>query len=430
MKTLFYIALTFSFSFNLSAQWVEQENGTDENLCRVFFLDENNGWTIGLDGWYTVSGLIIQKTTNAGEDWIDISPTTPMLSVYYKSIWFTDQHTGYIGCYLGSGGWHSRDPYCLKTFDGGATWEYETSVLMQSTYLPGIEDVFFIDEMRGWMVRGYKVYTTSEGISGDFGNSISLSEFLYSIHFINQNEGWVAGNNGLVAKTEDGGLSWNELSTGITDNLKSVYFVNSSNGWAVGYSNDNGIIIKSTDGGQAWHNTNFPSTKTLRYIHFINENIGWACGSVASSPSDKGVILYTVDGGDTWEVQHIENNCTVLYDMAFPNNNIGWAVGSDGILLKNTYVGVNDDTHFTRSLHIRPNPLKTSTILEYELSQPEKVTLTIYDHLGKQVYQTNENQPQGRQQIKWNAERFADGIYYYSLQVGDEIANGKMVKVR
>ena len=27
-------------------------------------------------------------------------------------------------------------------------------------------------------------------------------------------------------------------------------------------------------------------------------------------------------------------------------------------------------------------------------------------------------------------ENLADGVYYYQLQVGDEFANGKMVKVR
>jgi hypothetical protein len=79
---------------------------------------------------------------------------------------------------------------------------------------------------------------------------------------------------------------------------------------------------------------------------------------------------------------------------------------------------------------IYPNPFSTLTTLSYELKQPEKVTMSIYNHLGKLVYQTQENQSQGVQQLIWNAERFADGIYYYRLQVGDAVANGKMVKVR
>ena len=35
-----------------------------------------------------------------------------------------------------------------------------------------------------------------------------------------------------------------------------------------------------------------------------------------------------------------------------------------------------------------------------------------------------------QQQLIWNAEGYADGIYYYKLQVDDEVTNGMMVKVR
>ena len=77
-----------------------------------------------------------------------------------------------------------------------------------------------------------------------------------------------------------------------------------------------------------------------------------------------------------------------------------------------------------------PNPFNTSITVSYELQQPEKVSLNIYNQMGKQVYQKQENQLQGKQQLIWNAENFADGIYYYRLQVGEQVTNGKMVKVR
>lgn len=77
-----------------------------------------------------------------------------------------------------------------------------------------------------------------------------------------------------------------------------------------------------------------------------------------------------------------------------------------------------------------PNPFTTATTLSYELNKSEKVTLSIYNHLGQLLYQTQENQPQGSQQLSWNAEAYAFGIYYYRLKAGDKVANGKMVKVR
>lgn len=94
-------------------------------------------------------------------------------------------------------------------------------------------------------------------------------------------------------------------------------------------------------------------------------------------------------------------------------------------------IGTNDFNWSNSNIVIvYPNPFSTSTTLSYELQQPERVTLRIYDFLGKQVYQTQENQSQGQQQLIWNAEGYADGVYYYRLQIGDAVVSGKMVKVR
>jgi hypothetical protein len=94
--------------------------------------------------------------------------------------------------------------------------------------------------------------------------------------------------------------------------------------------------------------------------------------------------------------------------------------------------GTDDISEYNngQSVMIFPNPFMTSATIEYELRQPENVSLSIYNHLGQIVYQTEENQPQGKQQLIWNANRYAEGVYYYRLQVGDDIANGKIVKVR
>jgi len=89
-----------------------------------------------------------------------------------------------------------------------------------------------------------------------------------------------------------------------------------------------------------------------------------------------------------------------------------------------------DEIRILNNVTKGPTPFATSTTFSYELKQPEKVSLSIYNHLGQLIYQTQENQSQGKQQLIWNAEGYADGIYYYRLRVGDAVANGKMVKVR
>jgi hypothetical protein len=82
------------------------------------------------------------------------------------------------------------------------------------------------------------------------------------------------------------------------------------------------------------------------------------------------------------------------------------------------------------TLSVTPNPFTKSTTIEYELRHPETASLSIYNHLGQIVYQTQERQPQGKQQLVWYSESYAEGVYYYRLKAGDAVANGKMVKVR
>jgi len=79
---------------------------------------------------------------------------------------------------------------------------------------------------------------------------------------------------------------------------------------------------------------------------------------------------------------------------------------------------------------IYPNPFSTSTTIEYQLDQPSDVTLTIFNHLGEQVELIRHHQQSGKQQITWNAEGLPPGMYFYTIQAGDQVATGKMVLVR
>lgn len=97
----------------------------------------------------------------------------------------------------------------------------------------------------------------------------------------------------------------------------------------------------------------------------------------------------------------------------------------------NPMVNINDQID-TRNfiIKITPNPFTTSTTIEYQLDYPSDVTLSIFNHLGKQVEFISQQQPQGKQKISWNAEGLSQGIYFYTLKAGDQLATGKMVLVR
>jgi len=69
---------------------------------------------------------------------------------------------------------------------------------------------------------------------------------LYSIWFTNSNTGYAVGNGGILLKTSDGGISWNELTSGTYNYLLSVRFTDDKTGYLVGGF---GTILKITDEG-------------------------------------------------------------------------------------------------------------------------------------------------------------------------------------
>lgn len=66
-------------------------------------------------------------------------------------------------------------------------------------------------------------------------------------------------------------------------------------------------------------------------IFFLNQNLGWAVGNY-------GHILKTTDGGETWNHQN-SGVTQELNDVEFIDENIGWAVGMNGVVLHSTNGG-------------------------------------------------------------------------------------------
>ena len=83
---------------------------------------------------------------------------------------------------------------------------------------------------------------------------------------------------------------WYQQNSGTTANLNAVTFVDTNNGFAVGW---NGIILKTTNGGLDWNSQQIGSFARLTGVSFIDENNGWVVG-------DSSIIIHTTDGGESW----------------------------------------------------------------------------------------------------------------------------------
>lgn len=65
-----------------------------------------------------------------------------------------------------------------------------------------------------------------------------------------------------------------------------------------------------------------------------------------------------------------------------------------------------------------PNPFNPTTTIRYQLSENSRVTLRIYDMLGKVVATLVDHiEDAGYKSVEWNANRIASGLYFYRLEV-------------
>jgi len=70
-----------------------------------------------------------------------------------------------------------------------------------------------------------------------------------------------------------------------------------------------------------------------------------------------------------------------------------------------------------------PNPFNATTNISFVLSVPNRVSLIIYDLLGRQALSsTNEELPAGKHSIEFNAADLASGLYIYKLTAEINIA--------
>jgi hypothetical protein len=68
--------------------------------------------------------------------------------------------------------------------------------------------------------------------------------------------------------------------------------------------------------------------------------------------------------------------------------------------------------------HNYPNPFNPSTVINYKLPVRSDVNLKIFDTLGREVAAlVNKREDAGNKSVRWNAENFPTGVYFYRMQV-------------
>lgn len=295
-----------------SPAWEALPIGTKADFHAVWFADAMHGWIAG--GSYEITGGFVGRTSDGGKTWRFVSNLTKRDRMSVTAVHFFDTERGIAATSSGP---------MLSTSDAGEHW---TLVDKQdaSTNCP-------------------VCFPSTSAVAGS-----------RAIQFIDDRNGWVAGMQASLARTADGGVTWEPVSTPIVGserpNFWDVSFIDSQYGWVVG---EEGSMLSTTDGGITWtrRSTGLKDAHsapkleripraggtvtvdagdrtpgfTISAVRFIDRNRGWITGFYAGL--GRSLILRTDDAGANWVVD-ADIAGEELYALFVQKSDTAWAIGA------------------------------------------------------------------------------------------------------
>ncbi|MFD2518230.1 T9SS type A sorting domain-containing protein [Salinimicrobium flavum] len=248
--------------------------------------------------------LFFCYTSRAQTSWELLNPTPSYEAG--KKVVFTSADKGFI----------ITQKDLLYTVDAGATWNKKMD-------LPGANDIHFLGDLGYMAGSNGSVYVSKDG--GDTWAQVNTgsNENFNTVQIINETTIVLTGSNSIV-RTDDGGATWQDHIVEGYYKVNKTFFTSPLTGHAVC---NGGFILKTSDGGKTWKVTESTNTFPNDFfaVYFVNENTGFA-----SKQHD--ALLKTSDGGETW--QKMGSTTDAFYTFFFLDESTGYAAGEHGAVYK------------------------------------------------------------------------------------------------
>ncbi len=370
-KILFVFTLLSSLfygQYNWTTFSYPPSNGTGR-YDDIFFLNENLGW--GVRGG---TGAVF-KTENGGISWTQQTVNGPA-NQYYRNIEFLNENIGFLGTLNSS---------FYKTTDGGNSWNKVNNISPYPDAICGLDCVgtSTVYGCGAWFSPAYIIKSTDSGNTWQYIDMSAYANALVEIVFINENVGFVAGNDNdgaVILKTFDGGASWTRIYSSnipneyvwkmqLLDNNKIFCSIESE-------APNTGKLLKSVNGGFTWETKDFPDIY-VQAVGFTSETHGWMGGHHTG-------FYETFDGGNSWTNTGIGGSLNRIF---FVNNNLAYAAGSNlyKMTTGNLEVKENPGENQERKLKVEvaPNPVKDKLNLTIHFLHSDHIIVGLYDASGK-----------------------------------------------
>lgn len=180
---------------------------------------------------------------------------------------------------------------------------------------------------------------------------------LRRVCFLDSIQGWVAGEQGAILKTTNGGETWLQQFSRPANSIRDLFMLDSRFGWAVttqlpdtaGWYGT--LLLKTTNGGDEWSTSQFPQ-RFFYTITFLDSLNGWMGG-------ETGSIFHSVDGGVNWFEAATDSTVFshwAVRNLKFNSPQYGMAVGGKfdvaGVVWRTT-----DGGQHWASYGVGPEPL-------------------------------------------------------------------------
>lgn len=315
--------------------WVNQSGAisTLVNLRGVHFVSARQGWVVGDQG-------TILHTVDAGGSWV--AQTSFSTAYTLTAVAFSTVASGIV---VGSAG------RILRTTNGGTTWSALVGVDTDGG--KGLNDVVFQDDTRGWIVgNGGLVLRTNNG--GASWTRVLPSVTLNDLERVSfprfvaggappadpYGRGWIVGGAGTILTSADFGQSWRIVTPFVTtDPLFGVARRTTAAAIAVGSNNRVAVTTASADTA-TWALAPAPNPfVNLAAVAWSDASLlpgsAWAVGR--RSDLAQPVVLFSLDAGQSWTAQLLPASAPLagnqLEDVFFLDDQRGWAVGTQGLVL-------------------------------------------------------------------------------------------------
>lgn len=208
-------------------------------------------------------------------------------------------------------------------------------VRQQSGTMAWLHSVYFLDARRGWVAgsNGTVLVTTDGGENWKMVATRPTEDTIRDIYFADAQTGWIVCERDIyklrtadeartyMMKTVDGGRTWQKVNlAGADARLVRAIFTEGGRAWAFGEA---GVLYSTSDAGASWARRPSPTRYLLLGGTFLDSERGWLVGA-------RSTILQTFDGGQTWRAGLVESKDVRFTSVSFVEPRIGWAVGSAG----------------------------------------------------------------------------------------------------